>query len=104
MGEQHACLLCSGKPRRRRNPRRGQAQPPPRPTPTLPAHMQVQHRPAQVRPTETRTPWVAWFSISCQAESNCLLSSSSSRCSAREMVSLAARSTSVALWKSCVAR
>lgn len=49
------------------------------------------------------TLWVAWFSISCQAESNCRLSSSSSRCSAREMVSLAARSTSVALWKSCVA-
>lgn len=59
---------------------------------------------AQVRPAETRTLWVAWFSISCQAESNCLLSSSSSRCSAREMVSLAARSTSVARWKSCVAR
>ena len=49
------------------------------------------------------TLWVAWLSISCQAESNCRLSSSKSLCSARAMVSLAARNTSVALWKSCVA-
>lgn len=49
------------------------------------------------------TRWVAWFSISCQAESNCRLSSSRSLCSAREMVSFAARRTSVALWKSWVA-
>lgn len=54
-------------------------------------------------PTPSLTLWVAWFSISCQAESNCRLSSSRSLCSASEMVSLAARSTSVALWKSWVA-
>lgn len=48
------------------------------------------------------TRCVAWLSISCHAESNCRWSSSSSLCSARAMVSLAARSTSAALWKSCV--
>lgn len=46
---------------------------------------------------------VAWLSISCQAESNCRRSSSPRRCSASEMVSLAARRTSEARWKSCVA-
>lgn len=46
---------------------------------------------------------VAWLSISCQAESNWRLSSSSSLSSARAMVSLAARSISTARWNSWVA-
>lgn len=49
------------------------------------------------------TLWVAWLSISCQAESNCRLSSSRSLSSARAMVSFAARRISMARWNSCVA-
>lgn len=121
MGEQHACLLYSGKPVRNPGAERhahpgdagtpggGKPSPLPAACPSCPPTRRCNAGPhacarAQARPVETHTLWVAWFSISCQAESNCLLSSSSSRCSAREMVSLAARSTSVALWKSCVAR
>lgn len=46
---------------------------------------------------------VAWLSISCQAESNCRVSSSSSLSSARAMVSLAARRISTDRWNSWVA-
>lgn len=49
------------------------------------------------------TLWVAWLSISCQAESNWRLSSSRSLSSARAMVSFAARRISIARWNSCVA-
>lgn len=46
------------------------------------------------------TRCVAWLSISCQAESNCRVSSSSSLSSARAMVSLAARRISTDRWNS----